>query len=157
MRDRALLRLWYRGGLRCSEALELRLRDVVLARNEIRINAGKGDKDRVVWIDDLTVEMLQAWKDRRPRSEFFFCTLAGAKLRDRDMREMVARRARKAGIETHVHPHMLRHTFASEYLEDGGTQPELQELLGHSDPRTTSIYTHLAKERVRQLLIARPG
>ncbi len=157
VRDRALLRLMYRAGLRCAEALALRPRDVVLARNEIRVNHGKGGKDRVVWIDQATVEILERWRERRPPGEFFFCTLQGAKLRDRDVREMVARRGRKAGIAIPVHPHLLRHTFASEFLEDGGTLPELKELLGHEDLRTTAIYSHLANERVRQLLIAREG
>jgi integrase/recombinase XerC len=151
------MRLMYRTGLRCAEALALRPRDVVLARHEVRVNEGKGKKDRVVWMDAATVEYLERWRDVRPPSEFFFCTLKGAELRDRDVRAMMARRGRKAGIEIPVHPHLLRHTFASEYLEDGGTEPELQVLLGHRDPRTTRIYTHLANERVRQLLIERPG
>ncbi len=151
------MRLMYRAGLRCAEALALRPRDVVLARHEIRVNRGKGAKDRVVWIDETTVEMLARWRDVRPASDWFFCTLKGAQLRDRDVREMMARRGRKAGITIPVHPHLLRHTFASEYLEDGGTLAELKELLGHEDLRTTAIYSHLANERVRQLLISRPG
>ncbi len=152
------MRLMYRAGLRCAEALALEPRDVVLARNEIRVNAGKGDKDRVVWVDEATAELLHRWKDVRPRgARTFFCTLKGAPLRDRDVRAMMQRRGRKVGIAIPVHPHLLRHTFASEYLEDGGTQTELQALLGHSDPRTTAIYTHMANERVRQLLISRPG
>lgn len=151
------MRLLYRTGLRCAEALALQPRDVVLARNEIRVNAGKGDKDRVLWMDETTVEYLARWRDVRPAGEFFFCTLKGTPLRDRDVRAMMARRGRKAGIAIPVHPHLLRHTFASTYLEDGGTQVELQALLGHNDPRTTAIYTHLANERVRELLMQRPG
>src|SRR5690349_2912555 len=92
VRDRALIRLLYRAGLRCAEALALRPRDVQLARHEIRVNAGKGAKDRVVWIDEATVEILQRWKDIRPRSEFFFCTLRGAPLAGADVRKMLARR-----------------------------------------------------------------
>lgn len=155
IRDRALMRLLYRGGLRCAEALALRPRDIVLARHEIRVNEGKGGKDRVVWVDGATVEMLARWKDIRPSSEFFFCTLAGRSLRDSDVRDMVARRGRKAGIEIRVHPHLLRHTFASEFLEDGGTLIELQQLLGHERLETTAIYAHTANERLRQLLISR--
>lgn len=151
------MRFMYRTGLRCAEALALRPRDVVMARLEVRVNAGKGDKDRIVWFDTTTAEYLERWRDVRPASEFLFCTLTGGVLRDRDVRAMMARRGLKAGIAIPVHPHLLRHTFASEYLEDGGTEAELQALLGHSDRRTTAIYTHLANERVRQLLIERPG
>lgn len=151
------MRLMYRTGLRCAEVLALRPRDIVLPRHEVRVNAGKGDKDRVVWMDQATVEYLERWRDVRPGGEYFFCTLKGAELRGRDVRAMMARRGRKAGIEIPVHPHLLRHTFASEYLEDGGTEAELQALMGHSDARTTRIYTHLANERVRQLLIGRSG
>jgi site-specific recombinase XerD len=157
VRDRAVMRLMYRGGLRVSEALALTPRDVGFARNEIRVNDGKGGKDRIVWVDETSTEILRQWGDLRPRGSFFFSTLRGRQLSDRDVRAMVARRALKAGIRTHVHPHMLRHTFASEYLEDGGALHELKELMGHEDIRTTEIYLHLANERVRQLLINRPG
>jgi integrase/recombinase XerD len=157
IRDRALIRLCVRTGLRCAEALALRPRDLVLPRHEVRVNAGKGDKDRIVWMDETTVEYLARWRDVRPAGEFFFCTLKGTPMRDRDVRAMMARRGIKAGISIPVHPHLLRHTFASTFLEDGGTEVELQALLGHSDPRTTRIYTHLANERLRQLLIDRPG
>src|SRR5438105_8165507 len=88
IRNRALLRLLYRSGLRCSEALNLRLRDVDLARGEIRVWQGKGERDRRVWIDDATIEMLALWRHRRPKSEWFFCTLHGGKLDDRYVRRM---------------------------------------------------------------------
>lgn len=151
------MRLMVRAGLRCAEALDLKPRDVVLARNEIRVNEGKGGKDRIVWVDDATVEILARWNDLRPRGEYFFTTLKGARLRDRDVREMMARRGAKAGIAIHVHPHLLRHTFASSVLEDGATLVELQMLLGHSRLDTTALYAHLANERLRQLLVERPG
>lgn len=155
IRDRALIRLMYRAGLRCSEGLDLRVRDVQLERRELRVNAGKGDKDRVVWFDEATVELLQRWKDIRPKSDWFFCTLAGGRLRDSNVREMFARRGRKAGIEIRVHPHLCRHTYASELLEDGYSLLEVQRLLGHERLETTAIYVHLADERLRQRLIAR--
>jgi site-specific recombinase XerD len=151
------MRLMYRAGLRCAEALALTPRDIVLARHEVRVNKGKGAKDRVLWVDDATVELVARWKDVRPPSEVLFSTLKGAPLRDRDVREMIARRGRKAGIEIPVHPHLLRHSFASEFLEDGGSLVELQRLLGHERLETTSIYAHVADERLRRFLIERPG
>lgn len=156
-RDRALIRLLHRAGLRCSEALDLRPRDVNLARLEVRVNAGKGDKDRVVWIDSGTVEILQAWKDKRPRSEWLFCTLKGGRMDTSAVRHMLARRGRKAGITMRVHPHLLRHTYATELLEDGYSLLEAQRMLGHEDLRTTAIYVHLVDEQLRRRLIERPG
>jgi site-specific recombinase XerD len=157
IRNRALLRTFYRAGLRSAEALDLRVRDVNLTRSEIRVNAGKGDKDRVVWIDSTTVEILERWKLERPRSEFFFCTLAGERLDDRYVRKMVARYGSKAGVDVRVHPHILRHTYATELLEDGYSVVEVQKLLGHSDLETTSIYLHVVDSALRERLMHRPG
>lgn len=157
IRDLALLRVYYRCGLRCSEALDLRTRDVQFSRNEIRVNAGKGDKDRVVWADPTTIAYLERWRDLRPKTDWFFSTLAGARLSDSHVRHMVARRAAKAGIEIRVHPHMLRHSFASELLEEGYTISAVQKLLGHERLDTTQVYLHLVDERLRDELIARPG
>lgn len=157
IRDRALLRVMYRAGLRCAEALALEPRDVQLSRNEIKVVRGKGGKDRVLWVDEATVEMLARWKDVRPASPFFFCTLKGRELRSRDVREMVARRGRKAGVEIPVHPHLLRHTFASEMLEDGCSEAELQKALGHASADMTRRYTHVADARLRAFMISRPG
>lgn len=154
-RDRALMRVMYCAGLRCAEALDLRPRDVQLGRNEIRVNQGKGGKDRVVWIDQATVEILDRWKAVRPASDWFFCTLGGRRLRDVNVREMMARRGRKAGIQIRVHPHLLRHTYASELVEDGYTLPEVQRLLGHARLETTALYLHVADGALRRKLLGR--
>lgn len=119
------------------------------------MNSGKGDKDRVVWIDDGTVEILDRWKQIRPRSAWFFCTLKGGRLKDSYVRHMVARYGGKAGIEVRVHPHMLRHSYATELLEDGYSLIEVQRLLGHEDLDTTAIYLHVADENLRRRLIDR--
>lgn len=157
VRNRALMRSFYRAGLRCAEALDLRPRDVQLARNELRVNAGKGDKDRVVWIDDGTVEILDRWRAIRPTSEWFFCTLKGARLDEGYVRTMVARYGRRAQIEVRVHPHMLRHSYATELLEDGFSIVEVQKLLGHADLETTAIYLHVTDESLRLRLRDRAG
>lgn len=128
-----------------------------LKRNELRVNAGKGDKDRVVWIDSSTVEILDRWRTLRPRSEWFFCTLDGGQLQSSHIRHMVARRGRKAGIGVRAHPHMLRHSYASELLEDGYSILSVQKLLGHEDLETTSVYLHLVDEELRRRLLDRPG
>lgn len=156
IRNRALLRVYYRGGLRCSEALALAPRDVNFARNEIRVNAGKGDKDRLVWMDDHTIEILDRWKQIRPSSPFFFCTLSGGRIDTGYVRAMVARYGRRAGIEIRVHPHMLRHSFATELIEEGKPTAAVQKLLGHADLATTELYLHLADAELKRALTERP-
>lgn len=157
IRNRALLRTFYRGGLRCAEALALSPRDVRLSRGELVVNAGKGDKDRVVWVDEQTVEILDRWKAIRPRSDWFFCTLRGMQLDDGYVRAMAARYGKRAGIGIRVHPHMLRHSFATELLEDGFSSFAVQKLLGHERLETTELYFHLVDEDLRQRLLSRPG
>lgn len=168
VRNRAILRVFYRAGLRCAEALALTPRDVQLVRDkhgevhcELRVNRGKGDKDRVVWADPVTVEILEQWRAIRPPSEWFFCSLfgrnAGAQLDTGYVRAMVARYGRRAKIDIRCHPHLLRHTYASELLEEGYTVAEVQKLLGHSDLGTTQIYLHLVDERLRERLATRAG
>ena len=157
LRDRALIRLFYRSGLRCNEALNLKLRDVDLRRHELRVWQGKGGRDRRVWIDAVTAEFLAAWRDRRPKSDWFFCTLEGGRMHDSAVRHMMARRGKKAGIAIRVHPHILRHTYATELLEDGYSIIEVQQLLGHANLSTTGIYLHVANESLRQRLIDRDG
>jgi integrase/recombinase XerD len=169
VRNRAILRVLYRGGLRCAEALALTPRDIQFSRDdrgevncEIRVNRGKGDKDRVVWAGDpLTVEILEQWRAIRPSSPWFFCALfgenIGAQLDSGYVRAMVARYGRRAQLDIRAHPHLLRHTFASELLEEGYTVAEVQKLLGHSDLGTTQLYLHLVDERLRERLAARTG
>lgn len=157
IRNRALLRMMYRAGLRCSEAIDLKPRDVQLEQHEVRVNAGKGDKDRIVPFDQQTAEVLDRWKSIRPKSEYLFCTLQGGRLDDGYVRAMVARYARRAGIEIRVHPHLLRHTFATELLKEGFSIVAIQKMLGHADLRTTELYLHIVDEELREKMIARLG
>lgn len=156
-RNRALLRILYRGGLRCEEALALTPRSVNMTRREIRVDNGKGGKDRVVPTDEATLEILDRWKAVRPRSDWLFCTLDGDRMDSGYVRKMVARYGVKAGIEIRCHPHLLRHTCASELLEEGFTLVEVQAVLGHERLETTAIYQHVANTRLRSLMVNRPG
>lgn len=155
IRNRALIRLLYRSGLRCNEALNLKVRDIDMNRGEVRVVEGKGKRDRRVWIDTTTIEVLDRWKAIRPKSDWFFCTLKGARLDDRYVRELFNRLGEKAGIGIRVHPHLLRHTYASELLEDGFSILEVQRMLGHAHISTTAIYLHTADENLRRRLLDR--
>jgi len=157
LRDRALVELMYGGGLRVSEALGLHRRSVDLEERLVRA-LGKGAKERVVPLGRPAVEALRRYLaigrphlDRRHRPELFLnarggpLTRAGAFL-------ILRRLAEKAGLEpSRVHPHLLRHSFATHLLEGGADLRSVQELLGHADLSTTERYTHVSDRRRREL------
>jgi len=157
LRDRALVELLYGAGLRVSEAVGLDRHGVDLGERLVRVT-GKGDKERVVPIGRPAVEALRRYLargrpylDRRRRPELFLnakggpLTRAGAFL-------ILRRLAAVAGLEPdRVHPHLLRHSFATHLLEGGADLRSVQELLGHADLATTELYTHVTDGRRRAL------
>ena len=157
MRDRALVELMYGAGLRVSEALGLRRSAVDLDARLVRA-FGKGQKERIVPLGRPAVDALQRYiamgrphLDRRNRPELFLnarggpLTRAGAFL-------ILRRLAEKAGLEPQrVHPHLLRHSFATHLLEGGADLRSVQEMLGHADLSTTELYTHVSDRRRREL------
>lgn len=146
LRNRVMLEVFYRAGLRNSEVRHLRPGDIRWQDGVIEVRGGKGGKDRVVPIDSETLGWLRAWKAERPRGRYFFNTLQGSELSARYLQELIKRLARKAGIERadQVTPHVLRHSYATHLLDDGFTLREIQTLLGHSNVSTTQIYTHVS-------------
>ncbi|MBA3475912.1 MAG: tyrosine recombinase [Actinobacteria bacterium] len=156
MRDRALVELMYGAGLRVSEATGLHRRSVDLEDRHVRA-LGKGSKERLVPIGRPAVEALRRYiamgrphLDRRNRPELFLnarggpLTRAGAFL-------ILRRLAEKAGLEPQrVHPHLLRHSFATHLLEGGADLRSVQEMLGHADLSTTELYTHVSDRRRRE-------
>ena len=156
LRDRALLELLYGAGLRVSEATGLERGGVDLEGGLVRVT-GKGDKQRVVPIGRAAVEALRVYMargrpflDTRHRPELFLnakgggLTRAGAFL-------IVRAAAAKAGLDpTRVHPHLLRHSFATHLLEGGADLRSVQEMLGHADLATTELYTHVSDTRRRE-------
>jgi integrase/recombinase XerD len=156
MRDAALVELLYGGGLRVSEAVGLERAAVDLDERLVRC-IGKGNKERIVPIGRSAAEALRRYLahgrpylDRRLRPELFLnarggpLTRAGAFL-------IVRRLAEKAGLDPErVHPHLLRHSFATHLLEGGADLRSVQEMLGHADLATTQIYTHVSDRRRRE-------
>jgi integrase/recombinase XerD len=157
MRDRALVELMYGAGLRVSEAVGLDKTGVDLDQRLVR-TVGKGGKERVVPVGRQAVEALRRYLargrpylDRRHRPELFLnaqggpLTRAGAFL-------ILRKLAEKAGLDpTRVHPHLLRHSFATHLLEGGADLRSVQEMLGHADLATTELYTHVTDRRRREM------
>lgn len=145
-RDRALLELLYSSGLRLAEVVALNLADLP-DDGTVRVT-GKGNKIRVVPVGRFARAALKAWLAIRaqwvkPQEQAVFVNRNGRRVSPRTVQRVVARRARAQGIAQPVHPHMLRHSFASHLLESSGDLRAVQELLGHASIATTQVYTHL--------------
>jgi integrase/recombinase XerC len=144
LRDRALLELFYSSGLRLSELCGLRWRDLDLVTGFVTV-MGKGNKERKVPVGSHARNALDAWRaDGKPTSDSpVFPGRAGGPISQRAVQIRLKQLAQRQGLFKHVHPHMLRHSFASHILESSGDLRGVQELLGHADIATTQIYTHL--------------
>ena len=144
LRDRALLELFYSSGLRLSELCGLRWRDLDLAGGLVTV-LGKGSKQRRVPVGSHARHALQAWREERGADDaaFVFPGRGDGPLSQRAVQVRMKLLARQQGMFKNVHPHMLRHSFASHILESSGDLRGVQELLGHADIATTQIYTHL--------------
>lgn len=149
LRDRAILELMYGSGLRVSETLDLREESLRLEEAFVRV-VGKGDKERAVPLTRPSVEAIEAYRARgrerlvRGRDPgTLFLNRRGGRLSRMGLWRMLRRRAALAGIAGDVHPHVLRHSFATHLLEGGADLRVIQELLGHASVTTTQIYSHV--------------
>lgn len=147
VRDRALLELAYSSGLRLSELASLDVERVDLADGFVRV-MGKGSKERVVPVGTAAREALATWIAQRaalaPASEgAMFVGAGGRRLSGRTIERRLAAWAVRQGLDRHVHPHMLRHSFASHVLQSSGDLRAVQEMLGHASIASTQVYTHL--------------
>lgn len=156
-RDRALLEMIYACGMRVSEIINCKLESFDADEAFVRV-LGKGDKTRLVPIGTSALEALKAYLDSgRPRlvkpgtKSHIFLTVRGRPLTRERVRQILQERAKDAGIDQHVFPHILRHSFATHLLENGADLRIIQEMLGHSDIATTQIYTHLEQQRLNSI------
>lgn len=146
-RDKAILELFYSSGLRLSELAGLDLQDIDLPEGGVRVK-GKGNKQREVPVGRKAVQALSVWLKTRAEllkgdSPALFISKQGRRLSVRSIQMRLDYWAGQMGLHQHVHPHMLRHSFASHMLEASGDLRAVQELLGHADISTTQVYTHL--------------
>lgn len=159
MRDSAILEMFYSTGIRVSELVKIKLNDVELSENRIKIE-GKGNKERYVLYGNILKEkMLKYVKEGRKellqekQNKYLFLNKNGEKLTERGVRVIIDNILKKAGEKIHISPHMLRHTFATHMLNEGADLKIVQELLGHENLSTTQIYTHVSNERLKNVFL----
>jgi integrase/recombinase XerD len=153
----AILELFYSSGLRLAELCGLRLETIDFEEGFLRIT-GKGNKTRVVRMGTKAREAIKAYLDnerpslvRKRTSTHLFLSVRGGALSPDRVRQIVKERAKSAGIDQNVYPHLLRHSFATHLLEGGADLRVIQELLGHADISTTQIYTHVDRQRLKSI------
>lgn len=147
VRDRAILELFYSSGLRLSELLDLQLHSYDRSDQTVRIERGKGNKTRILPVGRLAQQALEYWLPLReqfaPQQDYLFISQRGTRLHPSTVQKRLRQWGIKQGIDRNLHPHLLRHSFASHLLESSGDLRAVQELLGHADISTTQVYTHL--------------
>lgn len=154
-RDRAVMELFYSSGLRLAELVALDVADMRSSDGLLQV-LGKGRKARRVPVGRFAREAVEHWLQVRPQlaskdEPALFVSQRGTRLSARSVETRLRKRAIEQGMPTHVHPHMLRHSFASHVLESSGDLRAVQELLGHADISTTQVYTHLDFQHLAQV------
>lgn len=158
IRDLAMIELFYSSGLRLSELVSINLGDIDREDATLEVT-GKGNKSRRVPVGSKALKALEAWEKVRhllaqaaePAEPALFVSKRGTRIHPRTIEQRLKRWAVKQGANRNIHPHMLRHSFASHLLESSGDLRAVQELLGHADISTTQIYTHLDFQHLAQV------
>ncbi len=149
-RDSAILELFYSSGLRLSELINLDIKNIDLSEKQLFVT-GKGNKQRIVPLGNKAIQALNAWfklrtpfiEKRSTQTDAVFISTQGKRISHRNVQQRIKLAAQSMDYEQNLHPHMLRHSFASHILESSDNLRAVQELLGHSNLSTTQIYTHL--------------
>lgn len=149
-RQMAIIMVMLKCGLRVSEVCKITRADVDFDRHTLYIQMGKGNKDRYVPMSNMVEDCIRAWLEIAPESKWLFSTFKGKQSAARNICEMVYSLSKRSGVYLQdgvdkklVHPHALRHTYATEKMNRGYSIREVQQLLGHSDVSTTMVYTHI--------------
>jgi integrase/recombinase XerD len=158
IRDKTILEVFYACGLRMSELIGIKLSDLFLNEEMIRV-FGKGSKERVVpigssainWIRNYLAKSRPLLQKKMKSENYLFLNSRGAKLSRMGVWKLVDRYVKESGIEKPVHPHTFRHSFATHLIEGGADLRSVQEMLGHADISTTQIYTHIDREFIKQV------
>lgn len=153
LRDRLILEILYATGIRVGELEYMKIKDINLYENKIKI-LGKGNKERIVYFGEYTREILDLYlKQRTDKNEYLLINNHKERLTSRGIRYILNKIIAKTSIETKISPHMLRHTFATHMLNEGCDLLSVQELLGHESLRATQVYTHVTNDRLKDVYL----
>lgn len=151
LRNLCIISLMLKIGLRVNEIINLKDEDIDWNNGRLHVRKSGAAMERVLWVDEAEISLLRKWRELKiTNSEHFFSTLDGSRLKDRYIREMVKRLARKAGIVKDVYPHLLRYTFAVDLMRETKDIHILQEALGHREASATQIYSKLLFEELKE-------
>lgn len=152
VRDRLIIEMLYATGVRVSELINIKINDIDFNNRRI-IVLGKGNKERIVYYGEYAEEVLKEYMKTHERKNhnYLFVNSRGGKLTDRGVRYIIDNIMSKLSVKTHVTPHVLRHTFATDMLNNGCDIKVVQELLGHSSLKATEIYTHVTNEHLKKV------
>ena len=155
-RNRLVLEMLYATGIRVSELVNIKIRDINKYDNTIKI-LGKGSKERIVIYGSFCEDVMNKYlfdgrvKLDKNNSEYLFLNKNGDRLSDRYVREIINKVVKKCEVDYHISPHTLRHTFATDMLNAGADLVSVKDLLGHSSLNTTSIYTHVSNSQIKKV------
>ena len=143
LKHKAILMTIYSAGLRIGEAINLKIKDIDSQRMQIRVEQGKGKKDRYTLLGIKTLEILRKYVAEYKPKEWLFEGVKGENYSQKGIQAILKKSVEKVGIKKHITVHTLRHSFATHLLEAGTDLRYIQSLLGHSNSKTTEIYTHI--------------
>ncbi len=157
IRDALILELLYVTGIRVSELVNIKIQDIDISNQKIKIT-GKGNKQRIVMYGKKCQELLDKYLNIRnlllkDNNDYLILGVKGKKINDRVIRNIINNLSIKAGLNLKISPHTFRHTFATHMLNEGADLRSVQELLGHENLSTTTIYTHVTNERLRNVYL----
>ena len=152
IRDRLIIEMLYATGTRVSELVNIKYSDIDFNNKRIRV-CGKGNKERIVYFGDYANDALKEYMSSHKKNEqgYVFTNSNGGRLTDRGVRYIIDKIMNKLSVKVHVTPHVLRHTFATDMLNNGCDIKVVQELLGHASLQTTEVYTHVTNERLKEV------
>lgn len=154
-RDTLIIELLYATGIRVSELVNIKIKDINREDKSIKV-LGKGDKERIVLYNNHTEKALDTYLNdgyhnfNKQNNGYLILNKNGGKLSERYVRVIINNLVRKAGLDIKISPHTIRHTFATDMLEEGADLITVKELLGHESLNTTSIYTHVTNEQIKK-------
>lgn len=147
-----IISLLYGTGVRVGELVRIKMTDIDLDRMVLRVFQGKGRKDRITILPESLKDILKNQNRLKLASDFLFTNGRGNRLTEASVQKIVWSAAQQAGIKKHVSPHTLRHSFATHLLENGVDIRYIQELLGHAKLQTTQVYTHVARNNIKDIV-----